>query len=67
MTTTIDKCIDFINKVREFRFVKIRDRQINKFNILMGKKDREITAQPQDNNQLQAPNNCNKWVVNLLN
>ena len=34
----------------------------------MGNKDREITAQPlANNNQLQAPNNSNKWVVNLCN
>ena len=35
-TTTMDKHRDFINKVRESRFIKIRDRQINKFNTLMG-------------------------------
>ena len=29
-TTTMDRCIDFINKVRELRFIKVRDRQIKK-------------------------------------
>ena len=28
---------NFINKVRESRYIKVRDRQINKFNRLMGK------------------------------
>ena len=54
-TTTMKKCIDFINKLREFRFTKIRDRQVNKFNRLMGNKDRELTTQPLANkNQSQA-------------
>ena len=65
-TTTMGKCTDFINRVREVRFIKIRDRQINNFYRLMGNKDMEITAQPlANNNQLQAPNNSNKWVINL--
>ena len=60
------KCTDFINKVREFRFIEIRDWQINKFNRLMGYKERENIAQPQVNNsQLQPPNNSNEWVINL--
>ena len=65
-TTTMNRCTDFINKLREFRFIKIRDREINKFNTLLGYKDRETTTQsPANNNQLQAPNNSNKWVINL--
>ena len=63
---TMEKCTDFINKIRECRFIKVRDRQVNKFNRLMESKDRELTAQPLANhNQLQAQNNSNKWVVNL--
>ena len=66
--TTMEKCTDFINKVREFSFIKIRDRQVNKFNRLMGNKDRELTAQPLANaNQSQAKSNSNKWVANLSN
>ena len=43
----MEKCTIFINKVRESRFTKIRDRQVNKFNRIMGKdKDRELTTQP---------------------
>ena len=65
-TTTMNRCTDFINKLREFRFIKIRDRGINKFNTLMGYKDRETTTQsPANNNQLQAPNNLNKWGLGV--
>ena len=54
----MEKCTDFIDKVREFRFIKIRDRQVNKFNRLMGSKDRELTTQPlANNNQSQAQSN----------
>ena len=46
-STTMDKCTNFINKVKESRFSKVRDRQVNKFNRLMGKdKDRYLTTQP---------------------
>ena len=34
-TTTQQKCIEIINKVREFYFIKVRDRQVNKFNRLI--------------------------------
>ena len=33
------KCIEFINKVRESRFIMVRDRQVNKFNRLTIKID----------------------------
>ena len=59
--TTVEKCTDFINNVREFRFIKIRNRQVNKFNTLMGNKDRKLTAQLlANNNQSQAQCNPNK-------
>ena len=48
--TTMEKCTDLINKVREFRFIKVRDRQINIFNKLKENKDRELTSQPPANN-----------------
>ena len=44
--TTMDKCTDFINKVREYRFIKIRDKQVNKFNRLIGNIVRKLTTQP---------------------
>ena len=65
-TTTIEKCTNFINKVRELKVIKIWDRQVNKFNRLMGNKDKELMAQPlANNNQLQSQSNPNKWVINL--
>ena len=36
-TTTQGKCVDFINKVREDRFNKIKQKQISKFNRLISK------------------------------
>ena len=37
------ECQDFINKVSEIRFTKVRQRQLNKFNILINKKEGNIT------------------------
>ena len=39
----MDKCQQFIDKVSELRFLKIRERQINKFNRLLLKKEGNIT------------------------
>ena len=36
-STTMKKCTNFIKEVRESRFIKVRDRQVNKFNRLIGK------------------------------
>ena len=51
-TTTYGKCTEFINNVRENRFIKIRERQVSKFNRLINKpsnKDRDFSAQPNSN------------------
>ena len=54
------------HKVRESRFFKVRDRQVNTFNRLMDNKDRELTAQPLGNTlQMQAQSSHNKLVINL--
>ena len=37
------ECQGFINKVSEIRFTKVRQRQLNKFNILVTKKEGNIT------------------------
>ena len=69
-TTTIDKCTEFINKVRESRFTTIKNRKVNKFSRLAAKSNnvREFIAQPIDNSyQLQTSNSNNKWVTNLPN
>ena len=64
--TTMDRCTEFTNKVRESRFIKVRDRQVNNFNILAS--NRGTSAQSLGNNtQLQASSNTNKWVINLSN
>ena len=39
----MDKCQQFIDKVSELRFLKIKERQINKFNRLLLKKQGNIT------------------------
>ena len=36
-TTIQQKCREFIDKVREVRFIKVRDRQVSKFSILLHK------------------------------
>ena len=40
----MDKCQDFIDKVSELRFLKIKDRQISKFNRLLLKKEGNVTC-----------------------
>ena len=65
--TTMCMCTEFINKVRESRFIKVRDRQVNKFSRLMGYKDKKLTTQPSVNTtQLQAHSKPNKWEINLF-
>ena len=39
----MDKCQQFIYKVSELRFLQIKERQVNKFNRLLLKKQRNIT------------------------
>ena len=60
----LGECQDFINKVSEFRFNKVRQRQINKLNHLVSKKEGNITIANAANNitnsvnrQAQAPRN----------
>ena len=42
-TSIMDKCQQFIDKVSELRFLKIKERQVNKFNRLLLKKQGNIT------------------------
>ena len=65
------ECQDFINKVSEFRFNKVRQRQINKLNHLVSKKEGNITIANALNNlsnsvnrQAQAP--CNPTPATAL-
>ena len=56
-TSTIQlKCIQFINNVREFRFIKVRDRQVNKFNRLANK----INNSDRSNNSTQSTSSGNQ-------
>ena len=41
--TTMQQCQELIDKVREFIHLKVRDRQINKFNRLLQKIEGNIT------------------------
>ena len=60
----MDKCQQFIDKVGEPRFLKIKERQVNKFNRLLLKKQRNIiwfrtvpptqAGNPQPSNPLQG-------------
>ena len=67
----LGECQDFINKVSEFRFNKVRQRQINKLNHLVSKKEGNITIANAANNitnsvnrQAQAP--CNPTLAIAL-
>ena len=43
-TSTMETCQHFIDKVGELRFLKIKERQVNKFNRLLLKKQGNITC-----------------------
>ena len=71
----LGECQDFINKVSEIRFIKVRQRQINKFNHLVTKKEGSITIANAVNNtqsitnvvcrQAQAPHNPTPAIAHL--
>ena len=71
----LGECQDFINKVSEIRFIKVRQRQINKFNHLVTKKEGNITIANAVNNtqsitnvvsrQAQAPCNPTPAIAHL--
>ena len=42
-TSIMDKCQQFVDRVSEFRFLKIKERQVNKFNRLLLKNEGNIT------------------------
>ena len=54
----LEQCQDFINKVSELRFNKVKQRQINKLNYLVSKKEGNITITSNNttlNRQVQSP------------
>ena len=62
LNSTMEKCKEFIEKVSELRFIKIKERQVNKFNKLIQKQG-NITwfsavpsaGNPQANNSSASP------------
>ena len=66
VTITIDrcKCIEFIDKIREARFIKVKNRQLNKFNRLVNK-GREKASTHSSNNR-SSNNNSNSNQVQGL-
>ena len=53
-TQRLKECQDFIDKVSESRFNKVKQRQLNKFNLLINRKEGNITRSNNTN-----PNNLN--------
>ena len=79
-TTAKDRCIEMVNKVREFRCTKIKIRQVNKFSRLIARSgngretiahcrniSNQLQASNSNSNQLQASGSNNKCVINLSN
>ena len=72
-TASRDRCREFINKVREARFIKIKNRQVNKFNRLVSKSGNDRNnggreRNTQSNRQMQAASyNSNNNSINNNN
>ena len=64
----LEQCQDFINKVSELRFNKVKQRQINKLNHLVTKKEGNITSNNITLNRLvqSPPNACNPTPATAL-
>ena len=54
-TPSYRKCQEFIEKVKELRFKKVKDRQVRKFNNLLNKKVGNITWQSSPHTGRQVP------------
>ena len=77
----LDRCINFIDKVRQERFNKVKARQVRKFDILSNKNktnqvsmhnsinnrpNQGVNADRSDNNnQTDKDKDIDKWVINL--
>ena len=66
-TTDIEKCSKFINKVREDRFFKVRERKVNKCNRLDNNQTQAVVNSNNLNNgnSQSQQGNSNKCVINL--
>ena len=67
MAERLEECQGFINKVSKLRFNKVKQRQINKLNHLVSKKEGNIAIAIANNNinrQVQSPpNSCNPTLA----
>ena len=61
-TQRFRECQDFIDKVSEIRFNKVKQRQLNKLNLLINRKEGNITRSPNTN-----LNNINAQTSNQVN
>ena len=68
---TLQECINFINKVRDYRHRKVQDRQIKKFDALVRKTNGHSKQDVQKNREKdgtienQVSDQTRKWVINL--
>ena len=76
-TQRLEECQDFIDKVSESRFNKVKQRQLNKFNLLINRKEENITRSNNTNpnnlnsqsnlsNQISQANPCNPTLAIAL-
>ena len=65
-TPSYRKCQEFIEKVKELRFKRVKDRQVRKFNNLLNKKEGNITWQssPHTGRQVTPAAGASAQVVN---
>ena len=63
-TQRLRECQDFIDKVSKTRFNKVKQRQLNKFNLLINRKEGNITR---SNNTNSNTNNLNSQSGNQVN
>ena len=66
---TLQECIRFIEKVRECRHRKVKERQIKKFHVLeqrtSGHSKQDVRENRAEDGTRQFNEKTNKWVVNL--
>ena len=60
-----NKCQEFIEKVKDLRFKKVKDRQVRKFNNLLNKKEGNVTWQstPNTGRQVTLATGASLWVA----
>ena len=66
MQERLEQCQHFINKVSELRFNKVKQRQINKLNHLVSKKEGNITNITLNRQVQSPPNSCNPTPATAL-